>query len=309
MSEKIPADRIEESLVDLLDAVGASSLSKAYGGVAVDQGGHVDERGQTSGGYADVGDVGKLDDMMIGKMGEALSDAGYSTDQIVAFMSQFGADDDDGDAEAEEKPKGKMKGMKGKMKGMKGRMEEEDVEEDDEDDAEKGFGDWDFAKSFADSEDIADAINVSPFLEGLVEKTTEAVGQIYKSQTASQAKQERINKSMAVAIAEMSTMLKAIGERLNVVEATPLPPRGIRNIPRGMAKSFGGGQQLNKSEVLATLSYMNLEKSIKDIGGMPTSELVGLYEAGGTLHPAAYQAAQRFLAANPSEAEAAKRYR
>lgn len=299
--KEVSVDAIDSALGELLKAADATDLSKAYGGVAVDQGGHVDERGQTKGGKADKGDVGSLDDMMIGKMADALIDAGFEADAIAAFMKGKIVGPSDMDEEEEEES--------AKMK---------DADEEEEDKAEKS-DEYDFAKSAFQKSDIEDAVNVAPFLEALVDSTVESIDGLSKSLSAGQAKQTEMNKATAVAMAEMGNMIKSLAARLGVVERQPNPQRGYTSTVSGarpLAKSFGqfgsensGAEQLTKSEVCRTLSYMNLEKGIKEIGGKPTSEIVSLYEAGGSLHPHALNAVHRFLATNPGDAASAKSYR
>ena len=65
---------ITATLDELVKAADATEIVKAYGGTNVEWSGHVDERGKVAGGGAGGGDVGGLDDMMIGKMAQSLID-------------------------------------------------------------------------------------------------------------------------------------------------------------------------------------------------------------------------------------------
>lgn len=304
---EVTLEQIDSALDDLVKAAKATDLAKAYGGVAIDQGGHVDERGQTSGGYADKGDMGSLDSMMIGKMQSTLVDAGFPADAISAFMAAKKKDEED-----EEEGWG---AAKAKMKAKQEDEDEED-EEDEGDDEEMGKS-W---SAFSQDPSIADAIDVSPFLESLVEQTSKQLGGLAKSLRQQSAEQHDVNRTMAGAVYGIGQLVKGLSEharrldeRLGLVERQPMPARGFTQVARPMAKSFGAygteqqsaGEQLSKSQVCSALTYMNLQKGIREINGRPTSELVSLYEGGGQLAPQTLNAVKRFLATHPSEAEAA----
>lgn len=325
---EVTMGQLDGALQALLQAADATDMNKALGGVAIDQGGHVDERGQTGGGYVEQGDIGALDSMMVGKMQEALVDAGFPADAIAAFMKKGngfppkkGGDEGDGDDDADDA------GMNGKMgrpastaggvgtnprvRPSAGGMGKSETESD---------ADY-FAKSLADftggSAEIADAVDVSPFMREFTEGAAKQFGALAKSIHDSSAQQAQVNRMTAVAIAQMGGLLKSLHARVVGVEDQPRAPRGATSLPaaRAMHKSIAGeagapaGEQLTKSELISTLSYMNLEKSIKDVNGISTSELVGLAEAGGQVHPIGVVAAQRFLATHPHEAATARRYR
>jgi hypothetical protein len=304
MSDNTTLASLDAAVGELLDAVGAEeSISKAYGGVSIDQGGHVDERGKTGGGYAGGGDVGGIDKMMIAKMGESLLDAGFPVEQVVALMS--GKDDDKPDF------------LQGKMK----EDEEDEEDEDEEDEAEKSEIAYDLAKGYVEDPGMVDAIDASPFLRGLVEVTTDHMADLHKSVRDAQTGQAGVNRALAIALAEVGQLVKSqaaviqhLGQRLGVVESTPVAPRGARTVPqaRAMQKSIAGvseqAEQLTKSELASTLTYMNLEKGIREIGGRSTSELASFAESGA-VDRRALTAAQRFLRTHPGEASTARSYR
>lgn len=318
---EVTLESIDSALDTLIKATEATDLAKALGGVAVDQGGHVDERGQTKGGYAETGDVGSLDSMMVGRMEQALIEQGFPAAAIAAFMrgKQEEEEDEDGKKKEEERepneppPAGKM----GKPADSSG-----------------GVGTNPRVKptmgksldAFTEDPAIANAIDVSPYLEALVQRTCEQLDGFAKSADARGEKQDDVNKSMAVAVYGIGQLMKGVAahatrldQRLGLVERQPNPPKGATSQPEAvaLAKGFGahgaeGGPQpgqLTKGMVIATLSYLNLEKGIKQIGGRDTSELIYLYEGGGQLAPQAFNAVQRFLATNPSEAPVALSYR
>lgn len=319
---EVTLEGIDAALDSLIKAADATEMAKAYGGTAVDSYGHVDERGKTSGGYADKGDMGGLDSMMIGKMEQSLIEQGFPAAAIAAFMRGKQSDDEEDDDEME----GKM-GKPASTAGGVGTNPRVSASGGGSTMAKMGDDDEDYGKSFdAFREDpaIGDAIDVSDFLGALVQRTTEQLDALGKSQAAMSAEQRDVNAKMATAMFGIGQLVKGLAahanrldQRLGLVERQPNAPRGATNVPRAraMAKSFGahgaegGGTELSKSQVIATLSYMNLEKGMREIGGRATSELIGLYEGGNQLAPQAFHAVQRFLATHPNEAQVAVNYR
>lgn len=324
----VSLESIDSALDHLAKAAGATDvINKAgYQGTAVDQTGHVDERGQTAGGYPAQGDVGGLDDLMIGKMQEALVDAGFDANQIEAAFMQAKQEDDDEDEDEDEDDDAKMKGKKGKMGAAK-KSEASPSEPGNQ----GGSEDPDLRKSkddFLANQDVADAVDVSPFLEGLVERTADQIDGLAKSLREGHSRQGEVNKRMATALYGIGQLVKSqqsviheLGKRLGSVERQPSPQRGHTDLAgsgaaqplnKGLPNEAGGAsapEQLNKSELLNTLSYMHLEKGVKEIAGQKTSDVIAMYEGGGVLMPQALQAAQRFLTTHPNEAETARSYR
>lgn len=313
---------IEKSLGELLQAADATEMAKAYGGTAVDSYGHVDERGKTSGGYADAGEMGGLDSMMIGKMQQALVEQGFTADQIAAFMRGKQSDDED-EEEEDEGDTGKM-GKPASTGGGVGTNPR--VKPSDSSSMNTDMG-GPYGKSmdmFKSDPDIAEAVDVSPYLEAMTAKTAEQLDALNKAIHSQSAQQNKMNKAQAVAIYNVGQLAKSIAsvcaaldERLGLVESQPNPPKGHTQLTgaqpmnKAMPNEAGGGenQTLQKSQVLSTLSYMNLEKGIREIGGQPTSQVIGMYEAGGQLPQQALDAAYGFLQAHPHEAETALTYR
>lgn len=317
---QVTIDGIDASLNELVKAAAATELIKTYGGVAVDNYGHHDERGDTPGGLAEGGDVGTLDSMMIGKMQQGLIEQGFSVDQIVAFMGAKKKKDDDENGDDDG-----MYGEMGKPADSSGGVATNPRARATGGEA----GPVNLTRSmdaFREDTDIAEAIDVSPFLEALVAKSAEQLDNLHKGMEAAQSGQYAYNKQMAVAIYQIGQLSKssayvlgALNNRLGLIEAQPSPQRGHTQLQgaQPIRKSFGAhgsegqpaGGQLHKGEVLATLSYMNLEKGISDIGGVPTSQVIGMYEGGGSLTPQALDAVYGFLSANPHEADTARTYR
>jgi len=334
--KELDLDGISASLDELVKAADATDVvSKAYGGVNLESYGHVDERGKTSGGYADTGDVGGLDDMMIGKMAQVLIDGGFSADQISAFMGQ---DEDEEDDEDDMEGKASFAPHTRPSAKMHG----------------KGAGDINvrsggagsptnpgtppppigqpkpvptgkYTKSmdqFRQDQDIADAVDISPFLEALTTRTADQLDAIRKGMGEAHGEQTGVNRAMAGAVYQIGRLQKSMAEivgaldkRLNLVERQPAAgQKGVTSMSKALTKAMPGevgtdSAQLNKSEIIATLSYMNLEKGMKEINGRNTRELVGMFESGNQLAPDTLDAVQKFIATHPAEAKLARTYR
>jgi hypothetical protein len=303
---ELDLDGLEKSLDELVSVADATELHKAYGGTSVEYSGRYDEDGKGGGGQAGGGDVGGLDDMMIAKM----SDAGIPAGLIAEFAAFMEGDEEE---EEEEEESGKMGEYEG---GGESYYRSEDANADNSDDLRKALDE------FRQDSDIADAIDVSPFLEALVSRTADQMDAIRKSHDGFEAQQAQLNKHLAVAVHQVGTMLKSqtaviheLASRLGMVERQPAQPRGATTLTgaQAMAKSMpgealGGGDRLSKSEALATLSYMNLEKGIKQINGRPTFELVCMYDGGAPIDGQVVSAVETFLRTHPHEADAARNY-
>ena len=321
MSEELTMEAIEASLGELVKAADATDLLKAYGGVAVDTYGHTDERGKVAGTLADSGDMGSLDSMMIGKMAQTLQDAGYPADAVSAFMSAFQEGDDE-DEDEDEDDAGYMSGKFGAAASTSGGVGTNPRAR-----ASGGKGMGKSMDHFREDPDMADSLDVSPFLEALTARTAEQLDRINKSLYGHAAQQGNVNRAQAVATYNLGQLVKSIAQvtdalayRLGLVESQPQAPKGqtrltgAQPLHKGMPNEAGGlppqaGASLQKSHVLSVLSFMNLEKGIREIAGRPTSELIGTYEAGGQLSQQTFDAVQGFLAAHPHEAETAVSYR
>lgn len=299
MSEQIELSGITDSLEELVKAADATKVvSKAYGGNAVETSPFHDEAGDHSGKLADTGDVGSVEELMIGKMTDTLLNAGFSASDIVAFMSGKGEEEEGS----------------------------EEDEEEDEEEASMKSAPSDFRKSleaFREDPDLADSMDVSPFLEALTAQTATQLDAINKSLRSQGEKQESVNKAQAAATYQIGMLMKgmaevvqALNERMNLVERRPVAQakgattlQGAKPLTKSLAGEAGGGQPLAKSQILNTLTYMNLEKGIRQIHGVDTTSLVTQLEAGNLLDRQTQAAVEDFLVANPGEAEAAKSYR
>jgi hypothetical protein len=304
---EVSVDGLQKSLDELLEAADATELSKAYGGVSVEHSGRYDEDGKGGGGLAGAGDVGGLDDLMIAKMSDAGLPAGLIAD-FAAFMAK--EDDDEDDDEDVEINVGKMGG------GDYYRSDDAADEEEPAEPIQKALD------TFREDPDIADAVDVSPFLEALTTRTADQLDVISKSHHVFQASQNEVNRHLAVALNEMGQLVKSqeaviyeLGARLGMIERQPVAPRGATTLQgaQALAKSLpgelGGNEgSLVKSELVSTLTYMNLEKGIKHVNGRSTNELACMYDGGAAADPSVVEAVRTFLRTHPHEADAARNY-
>jgi len=102
-------------------------------------------------------------------------------------------------------------------------------------------------------------------------------------------------------------------ERLGIVERQPLSAKGATSLQGAQAlhKSLSGGGQggsLKKSEVLGALSYMRIEKGMKEINGRGIGDVIYAFEGGGVINPEDAATVERFLNTHPAEAAKAKSY-
>jgi hypothetical protein len=271
----------------------------------------------------------------------ALADAGFSAPQIAAFMSgkaddededEEGGDEDEDEGDEEEmsgeadggffshtrpSPTGKMSGKPpmppfgGKAKGY-GKS--------------GGFSGEPLTKSLdalRSDPDIGDAIDVSAYLEGMTARVAEQLDSLAKGIHGGHSEQRKVNREFAAALWQTGKLVKsqaqvinALGQRLGLVESAPAPARGVQDPRRAqaLAKSMpgeagAGGGRLGKSEILNTLSYMLLEKGVKEINGQSTREVIGLFEGGNVIAPETVGAVESFLRQHPGENQKARSFR
>jgi len=313
--EELELDGITASLDELVKACDATGVVKSYGGTNVEYSGHYDERGKVGGGGAESGDMGGIDDMMIGKMAQTLIDAGYDAGEIQAFMSA--KDDEDEDGEDDGEMFGEMSMAPHQRPSAHGKMRRS---------ARHASGEGEpmvkAMDEFRADSDVADAIDVSPFLEALTVRTADQLDAIRKSLGEHRGQSAKVQRATAAAIYQIGTLqkgmadvLSALNERLGLIEHQPAEPRGVRTLSgaRALHKSVrgevGGGEALSKADVVGALTYMNLEKGIRDIGGRPTGQAAMMLEGGGVVDQQIIDAVSGFLAAHPAEADAARNYR
>lgn len=334
-------EALNASLTDLLKAADATSIVDGLR-KSVSTSGSISEEGGRGDDFADSGDAGSIEDLMIGKMvaagmgAEAARDIAASMrghmgsaptqatsggkgfpmvqhDRVSPKGKAFGQDEggeeeeEEGEEEEpEEQPQGKMRGKRGKVPPQF---------------AEPGMQ-KSFAEQFAEDDDITKAVDVSPFIEAITARTADGLDAIAKSVRIGRRDQTRMNKAMAVALYQTGALLKSqshviaeLGRRLNIVEAQPQPTRGFVGEPaakRALVKALpgagGGEQKLTKRNIVSALSYMNLEKGIKEIGGTRTTDLIVKAEAGDITGKSVLDAVNTFLRVHPMERDAAINY-
>jgi hypothetical protein len=335
---EVTVDGLSNALDDLIKAADATDLIKggftshnrpgAGGGDAngVENSGHYDEDGKRGGNRGSMADAGKLDAMMIGK----LANAGVDASTIAAFSDFVGKakaepDEDEGggasdDDEDDQEMEGAMRAMraykrdKGSLAGFPGFGGKARKSGDGGERLQKSL------EQFRADPDISDALDVSPYLEAMTTRTAEQIDAVHTVLSKSAGEQSTVNRAMAAAVYQMGTLLKSqsavvntLAQRLGLVEKQPMPQRGVTDAARAsMRKSMpneaGGDNALSKSETLAVLSYMNLEKGMKQINGQRTIEAIGLLEGGGQVSRDVIAAAQAFVTQHPAEAQVARSY-
>lgn len=315
---EVTVDSLSTSLDDLIKAADATALIKGGGSDSnrVEHTGTKGSDGEQGGGRGSYPGNAEIDRMMIGK----LADLGFDASQISAMSAalvgkQEDEDEDEDDEEAEfGKLRAYMKGNGGSMKGYKGFGKSGD-------DGAEGEPMVKSLDQFRQDPDIADAIDVSPYLEAMTARTAEQIDAVTTELAKGFGNQTTVNRAIAGALHQMGTLAKSqsvvideLAARLGIVERTPQPQRGVTGA-QGLQKSMpgevgarGGDKQLSKSEVLSTLSYMNLEKGIKNIDGQSTSQAIGMLEGGGVVSESVIKAAHNFHIANPNESEVARQY-
>jgi hypothetical protein len=315
---EVTVDGLDQSLDDLIKAADATDLLKA-GSVdqnRVEHSGTKGSDGAQGGGRGSYGSDATLDRMMIGK----LADLGFDANQISAMEGALTgkATDEDEDEDDEEAEIGKlrayMKDNGGSMKGYKGFGKSDTSGDGDGEPMVKSMDE------FRQDPDVNDAIDVSPYLEAMTARTAEQIDAVNSQLAKGFGNQSTVNRAMAGALHQMGTLLKSqvavneeLAKRLGIVERTPNPQKGVTDTS-ALNKSMpgeagqGGGTPLNKSEILATLTYMNLEKGIKHIDGQPTSQAIGMLEGGNVAAPAVLKAVDDFHSANPTLSEVARQY-
>lgn len=338
-------DALDASLNDLLKAaerVTGEPLIKGDG-VQIDNSGTMGSDGKQGGGQGSVSDAGKVEDLMIGK----LTAAGFSAPQVHAIVGMM-KDAGGGSFFSHTRPSptgGKGDGMSGKARGPKvppfagaadddfgGDDEGDGDEDDDEGDEEPPVGmrgkrrmgkSLSFDEQFRSDPDIGDVVDVSPFMETLTAKTTEALDGLAKSLRKSQRRADGQFALLAKSTVALGHLVKAqqaviseLGKRLGVVEKQPAPQKGVTSLSgaQPMNKSMPGeagtgGNSLRKSEVASVLTYMNIEKGMKEIGGRKiATEIVPLVESSAEVPAPVLAEVQNFLRRNPGEANLAKSY-
>jgi hypothetical protein len=139
-----------------------------------------------------------------------------------------------------------------------------------------------------DNETIQKALDVSEYLDEQHSELCKALTEVADRIEKSDQRQHEFNLVQARAIVQMGSLVKAMSERLGVIESQPArqpKSRGVRAAP--LQKGFGGepppGEQLSKSEVLDTLEVMMRESVDKggsgaSAGGEDLLKAISKYE-------------------------------
>ena len=328
MSEQtVDTSELSASLNELIKAANATKLVKGEG-VSIDNSGTMSDGKSSGGGQGSMSDAGGLDDLMIAKMSAAGVDAA-TLSAFRAFMSHEEPDADDEGGESDDDEDDEMEGKMaappeppfsgGRSGGFARAPRPSPKGGTQKSKSERGLSKA--MDQFRSDGDIEEALDVSPFLEAITARTAEMIDGMRKSHRAAAVDQGKVNAKMAAAMYQIGSLLKSqaqvidtLRSRLGIVERAPVAvPRGATTQSKALAKSMPGevggqSKQLSKSEVVSALSYMNLEKGMREINGVRTSELVGRLEGGNVLDQGTLDAVAQFLRANPAEASSAKAY-
>lgn len=340
-ADEITVDSLGTALDELAKAAATTDLLKGGGGSTTDANG-IQSSGRVEGEDAKTAKVtggGRapvpkpIDSMMIGKMVQAGLDAGQIEAMVGMMSGSAGA------AADEEEEDDSMEGYVGKMtahaKGyadkndgsMKGYMGYPGHKPPAVAMGKSGAGEGEpLAKSLqqyqADPE-LGPLLDGTDFFEAYVKNTAGQIDAVNATLVKGFGNQGTVNQALAGAVHQTGMLIKGqalvietLGKRLGLVESTPQPARGATSAPAAaaLAKGMpgeagaGGGEPLRKSEICATLSYMNLEKGIKKIGEQPTYEAIGMLEGGNQCSPEVLQAVNDFHTANPGDSQAARTY-
>lgn len=288
--DSVDVTQLQGALDNLTRIASSTQLNK--GGIA--NSGTYSDGKPSGGGQGSMADAGGIDDLMIGKM----TAAGFDAATIANFRAF-------------------MEDKKKKEKGEQPSMPPFGKSETAPQTQEPGK----LAKSLTEDPEISEAMDASPFMEALVARTTGAIDTLEKSLHAIEQRSCEREVATARAMLEIGKLVKSqasiiseLGKRLGVMERAPVAqPKGRTGTNGAQPLNKSGvdtppGGELRKSEVLSTLTYMNLEKGIKNINGVPTYQLAGMFEGGNIIDEHTLGAVRQFLAENPREAQAAKSY-
>lgn len=282
----VGTEDLTKAINELVAAAGASDLVKKGG---VDNSGFHGSAGKQGGGQGSESDAGPIDNLMIAKMIQAGVDVSHAA-SFVAFM-----------------------------RGDKKKTDEDEWME------RSAPAAADLAKSFRDSvvasfpAESADMLDITPYLDGLTGALGEQLARLDTSIAKSDAKHTGVNTKLAAALHQMGSLLKSelqksarqsaiieeLGSRLGLVEKAPVAaPKGAtgtatakplhKSMP-GEAGAPDGEIKLTKSSALSALSYMNLVKGERMIGGQSTTDVIVGIESAGVYDADTHNTIQSFL--------------
>ncbi len=340
-ADGVTVDSLGDALDALAQSAAATDLLKGGAGGTVDANG-IQSSGRVDGEDAKTAAVtggGRapapkpLDNMMIGKLLEAGWDAGQITTLAGAMSGKATAEPEEDEDESMEGYVGKMTAhaqshydKNGSMKGYMGYPGAHDVTPKGMGKAGDAGGGEPMAKSIetyrADPE-LGPLMDGTDFFTAYVANTATQIDAVNVTLVKGFGDQAGVNRVLAGAVHQTGMLMKSqarvieeLGNRLGLVESTPQAPRGAvsTSAAAALAKAMpgeagvGAGEPLKKSEIVASLTYMNLVKGMREIGGQRTAELVGMLEGGNQASEETLKAVNDFHVANPSESEAARTY-
>ncbi len=165
----------------------------------------------------------------------------------------------------------------------------------------------DLTKSFTDNEPIQKALDVSEYLEAQHGATVDALTALGSILEKSETRQHNYNIILAKAVHQTGELLKAVSQRMGIIERQPAHAprsRGVGQPAAGNAieKSFAGDppadEQMSKSEILDAMEGM-MQKS--DPNGSDASQILlatAKYEQTNQLSKAMYGKIMEFRQQN-----------
>lgn len=151
-----------------------------------------------------------------------------------------------------------------------------------------------YQEQFAEDPTMAEGYDVSPFLERQNQLLAASLDQIQDSllKAISPERQRAFNSTLAKSLRGMvqlsqqqGELIKSLAGRLEQVENTPLPRRGVSNVrtlQKSMAGEVGDAQGPSKGQVMDALVAM-AQKSERAPSGEPLMRAVAMLEAGGEI--------------------------
>lgn len=167
---------------------------------------------------------------------------------------------------------------------------------DDSDEMEKSF-----QNRWGQDQDLQEGYEVSSFLERHSQLTAAALDEVQntlsKSLDAQRNRAQQFNTQLAKSLRGMAelaqrqeTLIKSLTDRLETVENTPLPRKGVSNVStlqKSMSGEVGGDQSLGRNEILNTLEDMAMKSDVAPCGE-PLMRAVAMYENSGQLTKSLY---------------------
>ncbi len=172
---------------------------------------------------------------------------------------------------------------------VKARKKEE-VEEEEEEEEEEEVEEKSYTGNFGENETLEKAIEVSDFLQALVDETETSVDALGKSIVFLAKSMEKFDTAYIGSLKQISDVLTksfaGFDERLKKIEQTPIAaaPKTIRKAAEPIAKSFASGNApegvdaLNKRQTVELMEKAIADGKIKDTvlfsyEGSPTFQL------------------------------------